>query len=121
MPYSILLVDDEKLISDIIKSRIESDEINLYQAYNGMEAIEIVRKNKIDLIVQDINMPGINGIDVIRILKSDEKFKKIKIIVLTSLDDKETMDTVKSLGIDAFFNKPFRTSQLLEKINELIV
>ncbi|HON57792.1 MAG TPA: response regulator [bacterium] len=86
---------------------------------SGIDAIEIMRKNKPDLIILDMIMPKINGLDILRIIKADENLKDIKTIVLSSTDD--YMEECKKLGIDEYLLKPIQVTLIFEKIQQLLL
>ncbi|HPP88805.1 MAG TPA: response regulator [bacterium] len=122
----ILVVDDEELVINLIKHCLERlNEKNCPQkcsisvSTSGIDAIEIMRKNKPDLIILDMIMPKINGLDILRIIKADENLKDIKTIVLSSTDD--YMEECKKLGIDEYLLKPIKVTLIFEKIQQLLL
>ncbi len=113
---TILIVDDNKLNLEILNDFLE-DEFNIITATNGNDAIGIVKKETIDLILLDIMMPDIDGYEVCSILKDDPLFRRIPIIMVTaksSLDDKvKGLDT----GADDYIVKPYNFDELLARIH----
>ena len=120
MEYKILLVDNDKPITQMLKFRLSGDKYFLIEAHDGLSAINEMRQNDISLVILDIDMPGLNGIDVLRIIKTDNKLKKIKTIILTGIIDDNVKETANELGCDAFVTKPFRASVIISKINEIL-
>ena len=114
----ILIVDDEKetrhTSNDYISNRIECD---IAEAENGYEAIEKIKNDVFDLILLDIKMPGISGIEVIKEAKSI--FDKTSIIVLTKWDSSKLASQVKESGAD-YIPKPFSLKVVCEKVEEKI-
>lgn len=114
---TVLIVDDDPDIVDIISICLKDNDIVPEKAYNGMEALEIVKIKNIDLILLDINMPGMNGFEVIKHLKEDKKTCEIPIVVLTgtyiSEDDKKHGLT---LGVTKYLTKPFSANDLVKEI-----
>ena len=118
----LLLVDDEKGITDSLESFFQNRGFTVYTADGGEKALEIVKKDKPDIVFLDIRMRGLNGLEVLeRIKKIDSK---IKVIMLTIHEEKEIMDKAKELGADEYITKPFRVDYLEEvvvkKVQELM-
>ena len=114
---TVLIVDDDPDIVDIIAICLKDSGINPEKSYNGMEALEKVKTKNIDLILLDINMPGMNGFEVIKHLKEDKKTCDIPIVVLTgtyiSEEDKRHGLT---LGVAKYLTKPFSANELAKEI-----
>jgi DNA-binding response OmpR family regulator len=116
----ILIVDDEEEILKVMGYRLKAAGFEIITAKDGMEGYEKACKEKPDLIVLDLMLPKLDGYKVCRMLKFDEKYKSIPIILVTA----RVQDTDKKLGAevgaDAYFTKPYEMELLLEKIKELI-
>jgi len=120
MPKKILVVDDEKELVEMIKMRLEASGYEVIPAYDGQEALEKARKEKPDLIVLDLMLPKIDGYKVCRMLKFDEKYKHIPIIMFTARAQEEDKKLGEEVGADAYITKPFESQALLKKIKELL-
>jgi len=103
---TVLVVDDEKINREILNNILGSDYI-VYMAKDGPSAIEMANDLVPDVILMDIIMPDMNGYDVLKIIKNNEKTKNIPVIFITGLDSIE--DEEKGLALDAvdFIHKPF--------------
>jgi two-component system chemotaxis response regulator CheY len=118
----ILIVDDSRTQRAIIRKIINMtglEDIQIYEAGNGLEGIEQVKQNDIDLIFTDINMPEMNGEEMIEVLINSE-YSKIPIVVLTSKGSDITKNKLVEKGIKAFLVKPFTpedVSELLERFS----
>ena len=114
---TVLIVDDDPDIVDIISICLKDSNIFSEKSYNGLQALEKAKSKRIDLILLDINMPGMNGFEVIKQLKEDEKTSVIPIVVLTgtyiSEDDKKHGLT---LGVNKYLTKPFSADDLVKEI-----
>lgn len=114
---TVLVVDDDPDIVDIISICLKDNDIVPEKSYNGMEALEKVKSKNIDLILLDINMPGMNGFEVIKHLKEDKKTCEIPVVVLTgtyiSEDDKKHG---LILGVTKYLTKPFSANDLVKEI-----
>jgi putative two-component system response regulator len=117
---AILIVDDEIKNIELQKAYLEPYSYKILTASNGMEALKIVSKNNIDLILLDVMMPGENGFTVTEHLKSQDKTRDIPVILVTALSDKK--DRVKGIeaGCDDFISKPVDSSELLARVRSLL-
>ncbi len=116
----ILVVDDEEHIVMILKDSLEFSGFQVVTAYNGVEALERVESDHPDLIVLDIGMPKLDGWEVCRRLKSEEKTKNIPIIILTAYAQASDQRKGAQLGADRFVTKPCDLTYLVEEINTLL-
>ncbi|MFH0940508.1 MAG: response regulator [Candidatus Omnitrophota bacterium] len=114
---SVLIVDDDPDVVDIIAICLKDNNIVPEKAYNGLDALEKIKTKNIDLILLDINMPGMNGFEVIKQLKTDKKTYDIPIVVLTgtyiSEGDKKHGLT---LGVAKYLTKPFSADDIAKEI-----
>ena len=116
----ILLVDDEFELVKMIKFRLEAGGYSVITAYNGQEALNKARQEKPDLIILDLMLPKIDGYKVCRMLKFDEKYRHIPIILFTARAQETDRDMGKEVGADAYIVKPFEPQELMGKIGELL-
>ncbi len=116
----ILVVDDEADLVEMVKMRLEANNYEVLSAYDGQEALDKARKEKPDLIILDLMLPKIDGYKVCRMLKFDEKYKKIPIILFTARAQESDQKIGKEVGADAYVTKPFDPKVLLDKIGELL-
>jgi len=116
----ILVVDDEEHIVMILKDSLEFSGFQVVTAYNGQEALERTAEDHPDLIVLDIGMPKLDGWEVCRRLKSDEKTKHIPVIILTAYAQTSDQRKGAQLGADRFVTKPCDLTYLVEEINTLL-
>ncbi len=116
---SILVVDDERDILELVKD-ILLDKYIVYLAQNAREAILILEKNKVDLIVLDIMMPEIDGWDFMSLIKGHEIYRNIPVIVLTARADAENKLIGLKEGVKDYIVKPFLPSELLLRIEEIL-
>lgn len=109
----VLIVDDEKLIRNVIKEYLKIEDINYDEADNGLEAIELVKTNNYDCIVMDIMMPKMDGFTSIKEIK---KITDSKIIVLSARTEEFDKLAGFDLGIDDYVTKPFSPKELIARI-----
>ncbi|MCK5707513.1 MAG: response regulator [Candidatus Aureabacteria bacterium] len=117
----ILIIDDGKTIVRIISNMLKVSGYEVVSAFDGQSGVLTARKENPDLIILDLNLPIMNGFMVCRILKFDEKFKHIPIIMCTAR--KSDADKVQSseVGANAYLTKPFEKEELLAAIEKLLI
>ncbi|MBQ3142355.1 MAG: response regulator transcription factor [Bacilli bacterium] len=113
----ILIVDDEILIRNVIKEYLLIEKYEVFEAENGIEALNIINNNKIDLVILDIMMPKMDGYETLSIIR---KNKNIPVIILSAR--KEEYDKLSSfeIGADDFVTKPFSPKELIARIKAIL-
>jgi len=109
---SILHVDDDKVVLEFTKKTLKSDNIIIYTATNLMDAIELYETKRPDILILDINMPDMNGLEFAKDVKAANK--DIKIIMLSGYDDKEKLLDAIDIQVDKYLIKPVKPSELSE-------
>ena len=117
--YTILLIDDDRELL-LFEEKFLSPHYNIVIAENGIEALEILRKISVNLIVSDIMMPGMDGFELTQRLKSDIEFSHIPVILLTAKVNVESKVKGFETGADAYIDKPFSLEVLLAQIANLL-
>jgi DNA-binding response OmpR family regulator len=110
---NILIVDDETLIRNVIKEYSKSEGYNIFEASDGIEAIEMVKNNNIDLVVLDVMMPNLDGFSACKEIK---KIKSIPVIILSARKEEYDKLVGFELGIDDYITKPFSPKELMARI-----
>jgi CheY-like chemotaxis protein len=110
-----LVVDDDMINRKLLSNILRKSGINVLEASNGAEAMKYL--NKADVILLDIIMPIMNGIDFIKVVRADEEYKNLPILVLTTDDSKK--EEAMKVGATDFIIKPISPIYLMEKINEV--
>ena len=116
----ILLVDDEELNRDFLLRRLEKRGFQVTIAVDGLQACEKVLTDQPDLVLMDVNMPGMDGLQATRQIKADPATRAIPIIALTALAMSGDRERVLDAGCDDYETKPIELQQLLAKINALL-
>ena len=99
---------------------LEKTGYKVLEANNGIEAIEAMSKNHVDMLITDLNMPGMDGFELIAHVKEDEKFKHIPIIILTTEGKKEMVMKGLTLGANSFLQKPIKPDLMLQEVERLL-
>ncbi len=121
MSNKVLIVDDSSLTRTAIKRvlgmlEIEVDEV--FEAGNGLEALDVLSKKDINLVLADLNMPEMNGIELVHKMKSDEKLSSIPVVVVSTESSSTRISELEDEGIKGFLHKPFQPEQFRDIIVE---
>lgn len=117
---TILIVDDEAEIRDLISYNLSENEFNTLEASNGTEALEKVAQNDIDLILLDVMMPGMDGIEVCEKIRKDPSNLNVTICFLTARGEDYSQIAGLDAGADDYISKPVKPRVLLSRINALL-
>ncbi len=117
---TIMVVDDDPDLVDILRARLEQREFNVMGVYSGSQALAGIEKQKPNLIVLDIMMPEMDGLEVLRRLKAAPETSSIPIILLTALDEDEDILTGSKMGSDHYITNPFKSAHLMTVIDHLL-
>jgi DNA-binding response OmpR family regulator len=112
----ILVVDDEADLVETIRFPLEMEGFNVLTSYNGEDALNQARKETPDLILLDLMLPKLDGYKICRLLKFDEKYKHIPILMLTAKTQEKDKLLGKETGADEFITKPFEMDELIKKV-----
>jgi len=123
MAKKILVIDDEELIVRTLKKLLEKNGFTVFVAKNGQDALVMVEEEPFDLIVGDIRMPGMNGVETLHaIYEGLQKrgVKRIPVIFITGYADEEIKQRAKALKRVAYIYKPFDIPELVDRIKEVL-
>ena len=120
MPRRILIVDDEPHMIRLAELSLRNGGFTITTARNGAEAIAAVQREKPDLIIMDVLMPEMDGLQALQILKENAETSNIPVIMLTARGHQITRQEASNTGADAFFTKPFSPTQLLAEANRIL-
>ena len=112
----VLIVDDEYIGRETLQSVLEGEGYELEMAENGFQAIEKAKQLSPDVILLDVMMPGMTGFEVCQRIRSDPQIAEIPIIILTALDDRESLLNALKAGADDFISKPFDRYELRARL-----
>jgi DNA-binding response OmpR family regulator len=112
----VLIVDDDEMIRRLVRTVLEADDFEVIEAKDGQQALGMIDDKRPAVVVLDVMMPGLNGVDVCRRLDHDN----VKVIILTARDDADLAEECMAAGADAFLTKPFSSIQLLDLVEDLL-
>ncbi len=116
----ILLVEDERDMAYAVTLQLEAAGYSVVNAYDGYVGFEKAKSERPDLIILDLMLPKIEGYKVCRMLKFDEEYRKIPVIIFTARAQEADKEMSKTVGADAYITKPFDSEVLLSKVEELL-
>lgn len=117
---TILFVDDDPNIHKLLSKIAEKFNMRLIEAFNGHEALTLLKEHAVDLVLLDIMMPQMDGRDVCRLIKGDEKTKNIPVIIFSAKDHQSDRLLGLELGADDYITKPFHLEVLMRKVEHLL-
>lgn len=120
MSHKILIVDDEKDLANLVKLNLEVEGFQCSIANSGEEALDKLNSELPDLIILDIRMPGMDGFEVLRKLKSEDKLKNIPVMMFTTCTQEKDKQLAYQIGAAAYLEKPFDPSRMLDRVKNLV-
>jgi CheY-like chemotaxis protein len=116
----VLIIDDDKIIRDLLRAQFEGRDIDVIEAENGDAGVDLARSSQPKFIVLGMSLPGMTGWQVLPILRTHPDTKTIPVIALTSHDSPELRDDAHSAGCDRYITKPVEADRLFKAVDELI-
>jgi two-component system chemotaxis response regulator CheY len=118
----ILIVEDSATMRSLLASTLEELDIpvKVTEAETGFEALRILPRAEFDLVVTDINMPDINGLELVSFVKNNEKYRSIPLIIVSTEGSDRDRDKGLELGADAYLVKPFEPEELRQVARDLL-
>lgn len=123
MSYSILVVDDSPLIRRMIKRSLAISKIDVgtvYEAGDGKEALSILDSHWIDLVLADINMPVMNGVEMVEAMARDDLLAKIPVVIVSTERSELRVERLRELGIRGYLTKPFTPEEIRDVVLGLL-
>ncbi|MDE0809955.1 MAG: response regulator [Alphaproteobacteria bacterium] len=117
---TILIVEDNELNMQLFNDLLEAHDYKILQTRDGMEALRIVREHKPDLILMDIQLPEVSGLEVTKWIKEDTKLKSIPVIAVTAFAMKGDVEEILEGGCEAYIAKPISVSHFLETVQKFL-
>jgi len=120
MDKNILIVEDNELNLKLFKDLLGSHGYNTIEVTEGTKAFDIINETRPDLIIMDIQLPEVSGIDITKRLKADEELKGIPVIAVTAFAMKDDERKILDAGCEAYISKPIQIGMFLETINRFL-
>ncbi len=116
----VLVVDDEEHILELLSYNLESEKYSVLTAETGEEALDLIEKEKVDLMILDLMLPGIDGIQVCNKVRNNEKHQYLPIIMLTAKGEDSDRILGLEIGADDYIGKPFNIRELLARVKAVL-
>jgi len=116
----IFIVEDDRDIRDLVSYNLERDGYKVFSVDNGERALEAIKKEQPELVILDLMLPGMDGLEVCRLLKQDDRTKQIPIIMLTAKSEETDVVVGLQIGADDYVTKPFSPKVLTARIKTIL-
>ncbi len=123
MAYNVLIVDDSTPMRTVIKKVVKASGFNLgfiFEASNGREALDLLDREWLDLVLTDYNMPEMDGIKLLEEMKKNESFMSIPVVIITTEGSKQRVEEFMDKGAVAYIKKPFSPEEIKKKLNRIM-
>lgn len=118
--YTILVVDDSMAMRQLISYTLQGAGYRVIEAVDGKDAVNKIKENKIDLVVSDLNMPNMNGMEFLKYLRDHDDFESTPLIMLTTEAQRSAIVTAKDIGITGWVLKPFDPKKLVDRVKKIL-
>jgi two-component system cell cycle response regulator DivK len=116
MPKTVLIVEDNELNMKLFRDLLEAQDYDVLETREGLQALTLARQHKPDLILMDIQLPEISGLEVTKWLKEDEELAPIPVIAVTAFAMKGDEERIREGGCEAYLSKPISVMQFLDTV-----
>lgn len=120
MAKTILIVDDARSMRGLVVMTLQSAGYEVLEACDGADAINRIKGQRVHMVISDLNMPNMNGIELIKALKADPQYKFLPIVMLTTESEELKMNEGRSAGAKAWIVKPFKPDVILKVVQKII-
>lgn len=123
MSYRILIVDDSSVSRRIVCKAVGMSGLDvgeILEASNGKEALDLVGKTWVDIVLADINMPVMSGVEMVAEMAKSDFLATTPVVIISSEKGQERRDAMRSMGVSAYLAKPFRPEQIKQVVSELL-
>lgn len=116
----LLIVDDEQGVRALVRMTLDSGEYEIIEAQEGREAVELAREHRPDLVLLDVMLPDMSGLEVCRAIKSDPDLCGTTVVMLTARAQTSDVGDAEEAGADGYFTKPFSPIALTRKVHSVL-
>ncbi|MFC1537556.1 response regulator [Gemmatimonadota bacterium] len=123
MAYNILIVDDSKVIRKVIAKALDIAKIpvgQLFEAGDGKEGLEVLKQEWVDLVLVDINMPVMGGVEMVENMAEDGLMSSVPVVIVSTEGSQTRIEDLSSKGVRAYIRKPFTPEQLKKVVGEIL-
>lgn len=118
----VLVVDDNQDVRDLVVHILNADGFHVYAAVDGQNALAILNSNPVDLVLLDVMMPGMSGLEVLDQIRngSNKKIREVPVMMITAKSSTDDIDQALALGANSYVIKPFRGTTIREKVRNIL-
>jgi two-component system chemotaxis response regulator CheY len=117
----VLVVDDSRVMRAYIRGALkESLDCTVVEAASGFEALRLLPRDTYDVVITDINMPDINGLELIRFVRKSERHREVPIVIISTQSSNRDRERALELGADQFLAKPFRPEDIVDAVSRVV-
>ncbi|HVP37987.1 MAG TPA: response regulator [Candidatus Saccharimonadales bacterium] len=123
MSYAVLIVDDSAIIRQMVRKAIAMSGLDVgevHEAANGREALEVLGKHWIDVVLADLNMPEMNGVELVERMAQDNLLVSTPVVIVSSEQSETRINELKRRGVRAYIRKPFRPENFKEVVAQVL-
>jgi CheY-like chemotaxis protein len=120
MDKNVLIVDDSPTVRKFVSVSLTMQGFNVVAACDGMDALEKLPQKKFDLVITDLNMPNMDGFELIKALRENQEYKDLPVVILTSLGDEANKEQGARLGVYSYVVKPFSLEKIQYEVSKYI-
>ncbi|MDT3695786.1 MAG: response regulator [Ignavibacterium sp.] len=120
MKKVVLVADDSPTIRKFVSISLKVKGFEIIQVADGMQALEILPSEPVDLIITDLNMPNVDGFELIKTIRSNKEYSELPIIILSSLSTNEEIERGMQCGANAYLLKPFDSKRVLYEVSKFL-
>lgn len=120
MSKSVLIVEDNELNMKLFHDLVQSLGLIVYQSKNGIEALALTKQHKPDLVIMDIQLPEVSGIEVTKWIKSDPTISYIPVLAVTAFAMRGDEERIRASGCEGYMSKPIGVAQFLKTVREFV-
>ena len=120
MPKKVMIVEDNELNMKLFRDLIEASGYETVRTRNGLEALDLARAHRPDLILMDIQLPEVSGLEVTKWLKEDDALKGVPVVAVTAFAMKGDEEVIRQGGCEAYISKPISVTSFLETVRRFI-
>lgn len=123
MGYNVLIVDDSMIIRKMVAKTLSISDLDIsefFYAENGRQALEQLQANWVDIVFADINMPEMNGVEMVQEMQQQDLLSSIPVVIISTERSRERIETLKALGVRAYLQKPFVPEEFTKVVKDLL-
>ena len=120
MHERILIVDDEAPVAELLEQALRQEGYEVTRAEDGMEAMNRIQAFEPDVVIMDVMMPRLDGVQTTRLLRRNRNFRDVVIVALSARTDQPARDAMREAGANLYMRKPFTIARLVERVRELL-